>query len=117
MELEQWKYPLGFKRLINFMNRAEEYSTQILQKIPGVAIKDFLDLSTEGNHFLLHSCLTFLILSFPISPYWALTSLVFAILKEFIFDGLWKWDSAHDKSNLIFRCSGSLCPFITLLWK
>ena len=89
----------------------------ILSKIPGTSINNYYDGVSEGSHFLIHACFTFLIISLPINPVWGLLSLGLAFLKEFFFDGLWKWESPHDKSNLIFRCSGALFPFITLLWK
>lgn len=90
---------------------------KILQKIPGVHIENYSDYSTEMNHFLLHAVICFLLLSFPISPYFALISLVLALLKELLNDSVWKGWPVHDRSNLIFRCSGALLPFLTLLWR
>lgn len=87
----------------------------LLQKIPGVAIDGFLDYAVEGGHFLIHATIAFILLSLPISHWWAFISLGLALLKEFVLDG--EQEPRRLKSNLIFRCSGSVFPFVTLFWR
>ncbi len=89
----------------------DERIIEILKKIPGVQIEGYLDYAIEGGHFLMHAVFTLFILGLPVNPLWALASFVAALAKELILD------EKANRSNLIFRCSGALFPFVSLLWR
>lgn len=97
----------------------DAYITKIAIKYSLGLLKTEEDINNEGGHLLIHACITLLVLTLPISPYFALVSFAFGLFKEFYLDGLgqpWNPVNKHDARNLLFRSIGSFLPFLTLLW-